>query len=78
MAHTVTETPETRAANVVAGKHDLWDSKVTHPMTPDEQLRMQAMMLADKRKPADATIDDVLREAEKVLRFLKGGVAVSG
>lgn len=47
-------------------------------MTPDEQMRMQAMMLADKRKPADASVDDVIREAEKVLRFLKGGVAVSG
>jgi hypothetical protein len=47
-------------------------------MTPDEQLRMQAMMLADKRKAADASVDDVIREAEKVLRFLKGGVAVAG
>ena len=47
-------------------------------MTPDEQLRMQAVMLADKRKEPGATMEDVLKEAEKVIRFIKGGVAVSG
>ncbi|UQS95284.1 hypothetical protein Pam5_68 [Pseudanabaena phage Pam5] len=54
-------------------------------MTPEEiaaqqeaSLRMQALHLADKRKPADASMEDVLKDAEKVLKFIKAGVRVAG
>lgn len=46
-------------------------------MTPDEQMRLQAVMLADKRSPATATTEEVIAEAEKVLKFLMAGIKVA-
>lgn len=50
-------------------------------MTPAEQMeasmRQQAMQLADKRTPAEATVSDVVKEAERVLKFLKAGMTVA-
>lgn len=57
--------------------HDLIGTFEDDPMTPDEQMRLQAMMLADKRSPADASTEAVIKEAEKILKFLKAGVAVA-
>lgn len=43
----------------------------------DGQLRQQALMLADKRAPAGATVDEVMASAEKLLAFLKAGMQVA-
>lgn len=42
-----------------------------------EQIRLQALMLADKRKDASAPIEEVIAEAEKVLKFLLAGIKVA-
>lgn len=54
-------------------------------MSPEEvaaqqeaQARQQAMQLADKRCPADASVADVIKEAERVLKFLMAGFKVAG
>jgi hypothetical protein len=53
-------------------------------MTPEQiiaqqeaQARQQALNLADKRMPADASPADVIKEAERVLTFLKAGMTVA-
>lgn len=53
-------------------------------MTPEQiiaqqeaQARQQALSLADKRSAPDATTADVLKEAERVLKFLKAGITVA-
>lgn len=53
-------------------------------MTPEEiaaqqeaQARQMAMQLADKRAPEGASVEDVIKEAERVLKFLRAGIAVA-
>ncbi len=53
-------------------------------MTPEQiiaqqeaQARQQALSLADKRMPPETLPQEVVKEAERVLKFLKAGMTVA-
>lgn len=50
-------------------------------MTPEQQqeatMRQMALSLADKRCKDGATVEEVITEAERVLKFLRAGMVVA-
>jgi hypothetical protein len=43
----------------------------------EEQIRFMALQLADKRMPSDATNDDLVKEADKLVAFIKAGANIA-